>query len=201
VNIPGAGEMKTMMVLTSSAICVLCFRLLKCSSVFFFVHSPLSLSFSFSFFSRLLSSILLSLLSSLTAFFSFLRSSSLCFLFFTFPSPSVFSFLCLVPFFFSFCSVHPLAFIARGCRRFHLFLQGQSNGRRASWWREISAMKHAPLIEANQRLRCCNVSRPAARNDSEQCSVKRHRFATLNDISDLVLGCFCKFIIKPPKKL
>jgi len=169
---------------------------------FFFSFTLLSLSLSlflsFPVCSPLFSSLCFLLL---LLFFSFLRSSSLCFLFFTFPSPSVFSFLCLVPFFFSFCSVHPLAFIARGCTRFHLLLQGQSNGRRASWWREVSAMKHAPLIEANQRLRCCNVSRPAARNDSEQCSVKRHRFATLNDISDLVLGCFCKFIIKPPEKL
>jgi len=92
-------------------------------------------------------------------------------------------------------SVHPLA---RGCRRFHLLLQGQSNGRRA-WWRVISAVRHASLIEANQRLRCCIVSRPAAHNVfwRKQCSVKRHRFATLNDISDLVLGCFCNFVIKP----
>jgi hypothetical protein len=41
----------------------------------------------------------------------------------------------------------------------------------------------------------------SSKEDSEQCSVKRHRFATFNDISDLVLGCFCNFVIKPPEKL
>jgi len=62
LNIPGAGEMKTMMLLTSSsAISASGCYVTLC----FFVHSPLSLSFSFSFFSRLLSSILPSLLSSL----------------------------------------------------------------------------------------------------------------------------------------
>jgi hypothetical protein len=79
------------------------------------------------------------------------------------------------------CSVHPLAFIARGCRRFHLLLQGQSNGRHASWWREISAVRHSPLIEAKQinafaaatSLGQLHVT--SSKEDSEQCSVKRHR--------------------------
>jgi len=70
VNIPGVGEMKMMVVLTSSAIYLLCFGLLMCSSVVFFLFTllSLSLSLSFSFFSRLLSYVLLSLLSSLVAF-------------------------------------------------------------------------------------------------------------------------------------
>jgi hypothetical protein len=72
--------------------------------LFFFVHSPLSLFFF------LFPSVLLSLLSSLAAFFFFLRSPFLCFLFLTFPL-SLFFFLLH-------CSVPPLAFIARGCRRF-----------------------------------------------------------------------------------
>jgi len=41
----------------------------------------------------------------------------------------------------------------------------------------------------------------ANEESNEQCSVKRHRFAILNDISDLVLGCFYNLIIKPPDKL
>jgi len=69
---PGAGEMKKMVVLISSAICVA-----MRSSVFCSTH--VSPSFPLSFFSRLLSSILLLLLSSLAAFFTFLCSSFLCF--------------------------------------------------------------------------------------------------------------------------
>jgi len=130
-------------------------------SSIFFVHSPLSLSlFLFLFPSALLYSPLSVFFS--CCFFSFLCSSSLCFLFLTFSYPSVFfSFLShsSLPLasvsFFSLGAIRPLAFIARGCMCFPLLLQGWSNGRRASWWREISTVKHAPLIEANQRLRCC----------------------------------------------
>jgi hypothetical protein len=35
----------------------------------------------------------------------------------------------------------------------------------------------------------------------KKASVKRHRFPFLNDISDLVLGCFYNLVIKPPDKL
>jgi hypothetical protein len=68
---------------------------------FFPVHSPLSLSLSLFFFlfpSALLCSPLSAFFS--CCFFSFLRSPSVCFLFLTFPSPSVFSFLYLIVFFF-----------------------------------------------------------------------------------------------------
>jgi hypothetical protein len=41
----------------------------------------------------------------------------------------------------------------------------------------------------------------ADEESSEQCSVKRHRFEILNDISDLVLGCFYNLVIKPLDKL
>jgi len=84
-----------------------------------FCSTQVSLSFPFSFFSRLLSSILLLLLSSLAASFTFLRSSFLCFsfpyiplslcfffLFFIASSPSAFVFFTLSSLcFFSFCLV------------------------------------------------------------------------------------------------
>jgi len=120
----------------------------------FFIPSSLSLAFPFFFLSVFL---FFSPFSRLAFFFFSPFSSSVLPFFFSFP-------LYVIFFFLSCLSVHPLAFIARGCRRFHLLLQGQSNGRRASWWREMSAVRHAPLIKANQCLRCCNVSRPAAHN-------------------------------------
>jgi hypothetical protein len=62
------------------------------------------------------------------------------------------------------------------------------------------AVKHAPLIEANRAFATANFSRPAhvksSKEDSGQCWIKWHRFATLN-----VLGCLCNFVIKPPEKL
>jgi hypothetical protein len=55
------------------------------------------------------------------------------------------------------------------------------------------AVKHAPLIEANRAFAAANFSRPAhvtsSKEDSKQCWIKPHRFAILNDILDLVLGC------------
>jgi hypothetical protein len=57
-------------------------------------------------------------------------------------------------------------------------------------------VRHSPLIEAKQinafaaatSLGQLHVT--SSKEDSEQCSVKRHRFATFNDISDLVLDVF-----------
>jgi len=130
VNIPGAGEMKTMVRLTSSAICVLCFGLL-CIPLFFLFVLP-SLSFSFSFFSRLLSSILLSLLYSLAALlvsyalppfvFSSKRSliplffflSSLVLLFLSLLSRSFFSLGCSTSSGFYSHRMHAFSFIVAG---------------------------------------------------------------------------------------
>jgi hypothetical protein len=100
---------------------ILYFGLLVCS--FFFVHSPLSLFFF------LFPSVLLSLLSSLAAFFFFLRSPFLCFLFLTFP---------LSLFFFS----SPLFGSSSGfySQRMQAFF---GNGWRASQWRGMSVARHA----------------------------------------------------------
>ena len=134
------------MLTSSSAICVLRVAVLLC----FFFRSlsslPPSLFLSFPVCSPLFSSLCLLLLLPfyflmlfLPLFLSSLRS----------PLPLFFfSFLCRS--FFFFCAVHPLAFIARGCKCFPL--QGRSNGRR-----DISR-GHGPLITA---FAAATVSPPA----------------------------------------
>jgi len=92
---PGAGEMKKMVVLISSAICVRCFGLL-CVPLFFvqLTSLPLSLFLSFPVCSPLSSSFCSLLL--LPFLLSYALPSSVS-LFLTFPSPSVFfSILCRV---------------------------------------------------------------------------------------------------------
>ena len=110
--------------------------------------------------------------------------------------PLVFFFLlspCLFLLFF--CSIPPLAFIARGCMRYgrHMVTAGVHYG-----GEEISRETCLPLIAAPPLL--FFLQKPSL-EDSEQCAVILNETASFqfqNDISDLVLGCFYNFVIKPP---
>jgi hypothetical protein len=63
-----------------------------------------------------------------------------------------------------------------------------------------------PIIEANWHCCCRKTSLGLYcwngwKKTVNSVSRQRHRFATLNDIYDLVLGCFYNIVIKPPDKL
>ena len=125
--------------------------------------------------------------------FSSLHSPSLCFLLSYALPLSLFS-----P---SFLSVSPLAFYSLRMHVFPWLLQEDCNGRHALWWWGISVVGHAPLIEAAPLLTSplpFTVETVANEEGNEQLSRKRHRFNIQNEHSDLVIGCFCNFIIKPP---
>jgi hypothetical protein len=109
-------------------------------------------------------------------------------LFFTFSvSPTILHPLShSFPLFF-FSSILPLAFIARGCRRFWQ----QSNGRRTSWWRDTCPLiEAAPLLTPALPFTAENGFLKEAINSALR---KRHRFNIQVHIFDLVLGCFLQF--------
>jgi len=168
---------------TASYSSILYFGLLVCS--FFFVHSPLSLFFF------LFPSVLLSLLSSLAAFFFSYALPSSVFSSLHSPSPC-FSFLLH-------CSVPPLAFIARGCRRFlvtagvHHSGEGcQSRDMPPDWSGSTIATKTSPLPLLPSRLFL-----------RRQWIVLQETTPFQNSNGYFWFGhwIFCNFIIKLPEKL
>jgi len=156
------------------------------ASVFLFFCSLSSLSLFLSF----------PVCSPLSTFFScclffFLRSPFLCFLFLTFPL-SLFFFLLH-------CSVPPLAFIARGCRRFlvtagvHHSGEGcQSRDMPPDWSGSTIATKTSPLPLLPSRLFL-----------RRQWIVLQETTPFQNSNGYFWFGhwIFCNFIIKLPEKL
>jgi len=83
--------------------------------------------------------------------------------------------------------------------RIHAFswlLQEDCNGRRALWWRGISAIGHAPLIEAAPLS--STVETVVDEEGNEQLSRKWHHFNIQNEHFWFGHWIFCNFVIKPP---
>jgi hypothetical protein len=89
----------------------------------------------------------------------------------------------------------------------HVFqdlLQEGCNGRSASWWRRISVVRHAPLIEAAPTLTSSlpfTVETVVDEEGNEQLSRKRYRFKIQNEYFRFGHWIFCNFVIKPLNKL
>ena len=87
---------------------------------------------------------------------------------------------------------------------FRDLLQEGCNGRSALWWRRISAVRHAPLIEATPPLTSSlpfTVETVVDEEGNEQLSRKRYRFKIQNEYFRFGHWIFCNFVIKPSHKL
>ena len=97
----------------------------------------------------------------------------------------------LVSSFFFFLSVSPLAFYSERMHAFRDLLQEGCNSRSVSWWRRISAVRHAPLIEAAPPL---TSSLPftveTVKKVMNSCQGNGTVLKFKMNISDLVIGCF-----------
>jgi hypothetical protein len=79
-----------------------------------------------------------------------------------------------------------------------------SNDRRASRWRGISAVRRAPLIEAVPPLTSSlpfTTKTVVDEEGNEQLSRKRQCFKIQNEYFQFGHWIFCNFAIKPPDKL
>ena len=113
---------------------------------------------------------------------------------------------CLLLFFFFlfFMSVSPLAFYSQRMHAFRDLLQEGCNGQSASWLRRISAVRHAPLIEAAPPLTSSlpfTVETVVDEEGNEQLSRKQYRFKIQNEYFWFDHWLFCNFVIKPSHKL
>ena len=110
----------------------------------------------------------------------------------------------LSPLFFFLLSVSPLAFYSQRMHAFRDLLQEGCNSRSVSWWRRISAVRHAPLIEAAPPLTSSlpfTVETVVDEEGNEQLSRKWYRFKIQNEYFRFGHWIFCNFVIKPSHKL
>jgi len=179
MSIPGSGERKPVVMLTSSAVCVLCFTV--CFSSFaLLLWSPCSALLCFFKTLSLVFPSVSYLFCSLSSYFPLCRSPASVFPPPGFPPRSLFSWFGFSSGFYS--------------QRTQAFL---GNGRRASRWRETCPL---PRLKRLHWWRSFTV-KTVADEDDEQLSRKRRRFQIQRTFPVWSLDVFCNFVIKPPDKL